>query len=120
SVTRVQTCALPISKLANARHDVQRYVTLSPEDYTSKQTLDTARSQVAELTAQLKADRAAIESAKIQLDYTSVVAPFSGRTGLRLVDEGNIVRASDTGGIVVLTELQSVWEIVTWPQETVR
>lgn len=102
--------------LGNARQDVQRYVTLSPEDYTSKQTLDTARSQVAELTAQVKADRAAIEAAKIQLAYTSIVAPFSGRTGLRLVDEGNIVRASDTGGIVVLTELQPIAVMFTVPQ----
>ena len=104
------------AQLANARQDVQRYVTLAPEDYTSKQTLDTARSQVAQFSAQAKADRAAIESAKIQLAYTSIVAPFSGRTGLRLVDEGNIVRASDTGGIVVLTELQPIAVMFTVPQ----
>jgi len=105
------------AQLDNARRDVQRYATLSPEDYTSKQTLDTARSQVVQLTAQVKADRAAIESAKIQLAYTSIVAPFSGRTGLRLVDEGNIVRASDTGGIVVLTELQPIAVMFTVPQQ---
>lgn len=105
------------AQLDNARNDVQRYVTLSPEDYTSKQTLDTARSQVAQFTAQVKADRAAIESAKIQLAYTSIVAPFSGRAGLRLVDEGNIVRASDTGGIVVLTELQPIAVMFTVPQQ---
>lgn len=105
------------AQLDNARNDVQRYATLSPEDYTSKQTLDTARSQVAQFTAQAKADRAAIESAKIQLAYTSIVAPFSGRTGLRLVDEGNIVRASDTGGIVVLTELQPIAVMFTVPQQ---
>jgi len=105
------------AQLANARNDVQRYATLSPDDYTSKQTLDTARSQVAQLTAQVKADRAAIESAKIQLAYTSIVAPFSGRTGLRLVDEGNIVRASDSGGIVVLTELQPMAVMFTVPQQ---
>ena len=104
------------AQLDNARRDVQRYVTLSPEDYTSKQTLDTARSEVAQFSAQAKADRAAIESAKIQLAYTSIVAPFSGRTGLRLVDEGNIVRASDTGGIVVLTELQPIAVMFTVPQ----
>lgn len=104
------------AQLDNARHDVQRYLTLSPEDYTSKQTLDTARSAVAQFTAQVKADRAAIESAQIQLAYTSIVAPFSGRTGLRLVDEGNIVRASDTGGIVVLTELQPIAVMFTVPQ----
>jgi multidrug efflux system membrane fusion protein len=105
------------AQLDNARRDVQRYVTLSPEDYTSKQTLDTARSQVAQFSAQAKADRAAIESAKVQLAYTSIVAPFDGRTGLRLVDEGNIVRASDTGGIVVLTELQPIAVMFTVPQQ---
>jgi membrane fusion protein, multidrug efflux system len=104
------------AQLDNARHDVQRYATLSPEDYTSKQTLDTARSQVAEFTAEVKADQAAIEAAKIQLAYTSIVAPFSGRTGLRLVDEGNIVHASDTGGIVVLTELQPIAVTFAVPQ----
>jgi multidrug efflux system membrane fusion protein len=104
------------AQLLNARHDVQRYTMLSPEDYTSKQTLDTARSQVAQLTAQVKADHAAIEAAKTQLDYTSIVAPFGGRTGLRLVDEGNIVRASDTGGIVVVTELQPIAVVFTVPQ----
>jgi len=104
------------AQLDNTRQDVRRYMTLSPEDYTSKQTLDTARSQVAQFTAQVKADRAAIEAAKIQLSYTSIVAPFSGRTGLRLVDEGNIVRASDTGGIVVLTELQPIAVMFTVPQ----
>lgn len=102
--------------LNNARQDVQRYVTLSPEDYTSKQTLDAARSQVAQFTAQVKADRAAIEAAKIQLAYASIVAPFDGRTGLRLVDEGNIVRASDTGGIVVLAQLQPIAVMFTVPQ----
>ena len=105
------------AQLVNARHDVKRYKTLSPEDYTSKQTLDTAQAQVAEFDAQVKADRAAIELAKVQLDYTSIVAPFSGRTGLRLVDEGNIVRASDTGGIVVLTELQPIAVMFTLPQQ---
>ncbi len=104
------------AQLDNAHRDVKRYVTLSPDDYTSRQTLDTARSQVAQFTAQVKADRAAVEAARIQLAYTSIVAPFSGRTGLRLVDEGNIVRATDTGGIVVLTELQPIAVLFTVPQ----
>jgi membrane fusion protein, multidrug efflux system len=104
------------AQLDNARHDVRRYLQLSPEDYTSQQTLDAARSQVAQLTAQLKADQAAIDAAKTQLAYTSVTAPFSGRTGLRLVDEGNIVRASDTTGIVVITELQPITVVFTLPQ----
>jgi multidrug efflux system membrane fusion protein len=103
--------------LENARLDVQRYTQLSPEDYASKQTLDAARAQVAQLSAQIKADQAGIKAAKTQLAYTSIVAPFSGRTGLRLIDEGNIVRASDSTGIVVITQLQPICVLFTLPQD---
>jgi len=103
--------------LENARLDVQRYTQLSPEDYASKQTLDSARAQVAQLSAQIKADQAGIKAAKTQLAYTSIVAPFNGRTGLRLVDEGNIVRAGDSTGIVVITELQPIFVLFTLPQD---
>ena len=103
--------------LENARLDVQRYTQLSPEDYASKQTLDAARAQVAQLSAQIKADQAGIKAAKTQLAYTSIVAPFSGRTGLRLVDEGNIVRASDSTGVVVITQLQPIFVLFTVPQD---
>jgi membrane fusion protein, multidrug efflux system len=103
--------------LENARLDVRRYTELSPEDYASKQTLDAARAQVAQLSAQIKADQAGIKAAKTQLAYTSIVAPFAGRTGLRLVDEGNIVRASDSTGIVVITQLQPINVLFTVPQD---
>lgn len=103
--------------LENARLDVQRYTQLSPEDYASKQTLDAARAQVAQLSAQIKADQAGIKAAKTQLAYTTIVAPFTGRTGLRLVDEGNIVRASDSTGIVVITQLQPINVLFTVPQD---
>jgi multidrug efflux system membrane fusion protein len=105
------------AQLENARLDVQRYTQLAPEDYASKQTLDAARAQVAELSAQIKADQAGIKAAKTQLAYTSIVAPFSGRTGLRLVDEGNIVRASDSTGIVVITQLRPLFVLFTVPQD---
>lgn len=103
--------------LENARLDVKRYTQLSPEDYASKQTLDAARAQVAQLTAQIKSDQAGIKAARTQLAYTTIVAPFNGRTGLRLVDEGNIVRASDSTGIVVITELQPIYVLFTLPQD---
>lgn len=103
--------------LENARLDVQRYTQLSPEDYASKQTLDAARAQVAQLSAQIKADQAGIKAAKTQLAYTCVVAPFSGRTGLRLVDEGNIVHASDSTGIVVITQLRPIYALFTVSQD---
>lgn len=105
------------AQLANAQRDVQRYLMLAPEDYASKQTLDATRSLVAQLSAQIKADHAAIDGAKTQLAYTSITAPFSGRTGIRMVDEGNIVRASDTSGIVVITQLQPISVIFTLPQD---
>lgn len=103
--------------LENAKLDVQRYAELSPEEYTSKQTVDAARAQVAQLSAQIQADQAGIKAAKTQLAYTSIVAPFGGRTGLRLVDEGNIVRANDSTGIVVITELQPIYVLFTLPQD---
>jgi multidrug efflux system membrane fusion protein len=105
------------AQLANAQRDVQRYLMLAPEDYASKQTLDATRSLVAQLSAQIKSDHAAIDGAKTQLAYTSISAPFSGRTGIRMVDEGNIVRASDTSGIVVITQLQPISVIFTLPQD---
>jgi len=105
------------AQLENAKLDVKRYDELSPEDYTSKQQVDAARAQVTELTALIKGDQAGIKAAQTQLAYTSIVAPFSGRTGLRLVDEGNIVRASDSTGIVVITQLQPICVLFTLPQD---
>jgi len=105
------------AQLANAQHDVERYVTLSAQNYTSKQTLDTTRALVAQLDAQVKGDQAAIDNAKTQLDYTSIVSPIDGRTGIRQIDEGNIVRAADTGGIVVITQLHPISIIFTMPED---
>jgi multidrug efflux system membrane fusion protein len=103
--------------LANAQRDLDRYVTLSSRDYTSKQTLDTTRSLVAQLEAQIKGDQASIDSAKTQLDYTTIVSPIDGRTGIRLIDEGNIVHAADTAGIVVITQLHPISVIFTLPED---
>lgn len=105
------------AQLANAQRDVQRYLTLAPEDYASKQTLDATRSLVTQLQAQIKADQAAIDGARTQLAYTSITAPFSGRTGRRLIDAGNIVHATDAGGIVVIAQLQPISILFTLPQD---
>jgi multidrug efflux system membrane fusion protein len=105
------------AQLANAQHDVERYVTLSAQNYTSKQTLDTTRALVAQLDAQVKGDQAAIDSAKIQLDYTTIVSPIDGRTGIRQIDEGNIVRAANNNGIVVITQLHPISVIFTLPED---
>jgi multidrug efflux system membrane fusion protein len=72
---------------------------------------------VAQQQAQIKLDQAAIDNAKAILDYTKVVAPIAGRTGIRLVDQGNLVRAADTTGIVVITQLQPISILFTLPQQ---
>ncbi|KWT65186.1 putative Co/Zn/Cd efflux system membrane fusion protein [Hyphomicrobium sulfonivorans] len=107
--------ALDESQLANAKLDLERYTKLSSNVIAAK-TVDTQRALVAQLEAQIKQDDAAIESARAYLNYASVVAPISGRTGMRMVDVGNLVRASDAG-IVVITEVQPISVVFTLPQQ---
>jgi multidrug efflux system membrane fusion protein len=103
--------------LENAKRDMERYKILQPQDLASKQTVDTARATVDQLSAQVKVDQAVIDNALTQLDYTHIVSPINGRTGIRLVDPGNIVHAADTTGIVVVTQLQPISVIFTLPEE---
>jgi membrane fusion protein, multidrug efflux system len=105
------------AQLANARRDLDRYALLAPEDLASKQTVDTQRALISQLTAQLKGDEAAIDNARTQLDYTTITSPIDGRTGIRLVDPGNIVHAADTTGMVVVTQLEPISIIFTLPEE---
>ena len=83
----------------------------------ANKTVDTARATVDQLTAQLQIDQAQIDNARTQLDYTRIVSPIDGRTGIRLIDPGNIVRATDTTGIVVVTQVQPISVIFTLPEE---
>jgi membrane fusion protein, multidrug efflux system len=103
--------------LENAHRDMERYTVLAPEDLASKQTVDTQQALVAQLAAQIKGDDAAIDNARTQLDYTSIASPIDGRTGIRLVDPGNIVHAADTTGMVVVTQLEPISVIFTLPEE---
>jgi multidrug efflux system membrane fusion protein len=105
------------AQLANARLDLERYRKLAETSAGSRQQADTQAATVAQLEAQVKIDQASIESAKAYLDYTTIVAPLAGRTGIRQVDEGNIVHASDTSGIVVLTQLQPIAVVFSVPQQ---
>jgi multidrug efflux system membrane fusion protein len=105
------------AQLQSAAQDLQRYTVLAPQDLTSKQTLDAQRALVAELHAQIKGDEATIENARTQLAYTTITAPIEGRTGIRLVDPGNNVHASDTTGIVVLTQVHPISFIFTLPED---
>ncbi|MBN8915369.1 MAG: efflux RND transporter periplasmic adaptor subunit [Rhizobiales bacterium] len=103
--------------LANAKADYDRYKVLVPKQAASQQQLDTQSALVAQYQAQIAGDEAAIDTAQIQLDYTTIRAPISGRTGVRLVDEGNIVHANDEGGLVVITQLKPVAVVFTLPQD---
>jgi len=105
--------------LANAQRDMDRYLLLAPQDLASKQTVDTQRATVAQAQAQLKADDATIENARTQLSYTTITAPITGRTGIRQVDPGNIVHATDTAGIVVMTQIQPISVMFTLPEDEV-
>ena len=105
--------------LANTKADMDRYMLLAPQDLASKQTVDTQRAAVAQGNATLKGDDAAIENARTQLSYTTIVAPIDGRTGIRLVDPGNIVHGADTTGIVVMTQIQPISVMFTLPEDEV-
>jgi multidrug efflux system membrane fusion protein len=106
-------------QLANAKRDLERYQSLVAQGLISTQETDTQQAQVAQLEAQLQEDQAGIDSARTQLGYTTVIAPIDGRTGIRLVDPGNIVHAADTTGIVILTRLHPMSVIFTLPEEQV-
>ena len=94
--------------LQNARVDLERYQVLWQQDSISKQQLDTQVALVHQYEGNVKADQGQIDSAKLQLVYCEITAPVSGRLGLRLVDPGNIVHASDATGLVVVTQLQPI------------
>jgi multidrug efflux system membrane fusion protein len=105
------------SQLEAAKRDLARYQLLAPKNLTSGQTLDQQHGIVMGLTAQQKIDQAAIDNARTQLGYTRITAPFDGRTGIRLVDPGNNVHATDTTGIVVVTQIQPISVMFTLAEE---
>ena len=108
------------AQLANARRDLLRYQTLAPGDFTSKQTLETQEALIAQLEAQVHGDQANIDNAKTQLDYTTLISPIDGRTGIRLVDPGNNVHSTDTTGVVVVTQVQPITVLFTLPEEELQ
>jgi membrane fusion protein, multidrug efflux system len=103
--------------LANARLDLERYSTLAVKEFATRQSVDTQKALVAQYEAAIQRDQAAIDNARVSLGYTMVVSPLNGRTGIRLVDQGNIVRATDATGIVVVTQLNPISVIFTLPQK---
>jgi multidrug efflux system membrane fusion protein len=113
----IATHAKDVAQLASARSDLDRYELLAPQNLASKQTLDSQRALVAQLEAQIKGDQANIDNARTQLSYTTIVSPIQGKTGIRRVDPGNNVHATDTGGIVTVTQVQPIACIFTLPEE---
>ena len=104
--------------LGNAKNDLERYQKLAATNAINKQQADTQRALVAQYTAQVQADQAAIENVQATLGYTNIVAPIAGRTGIRMVDEGNIVHASDSSSaIVVITQLKPISVLFNLPQQ---
>jgi multidrug efflux system membrane fusion protein len=107
------------AQLANQRLDLTRYQQLSASNAGSKQQYDTQRAVVAQQEALVNADQAAIDNAQAMLGYTKIVAPLSGRTGLRQVDQGNIIHAADATGLVIITQLQPIAVQFSLPQQQI-
>ncbi len=103
--------------LANARLDLQRFRTLFEQSIVPQQQLDTQAATVRQLEATLKSDQGLIDSARLNLAYTRITAPLTGSVGLRLVDPGNIVHASDANGLVVITQLAPIAVVFTIPAD---
>jgi membrane fusion protein, multidrug efflux system len=105
--------------LANQRLDLIRYQQLAATNAGSKQQYDTQRAVVAQQEALVNADQAAIDNAQATLGYTRIIAPLAGRAGLRQVDQGNIVHASDATGLVYITQLQPIAVQFSLPQQQI-
>src|ERR1700722_18389754 len=107
------------AQLANMRLDLIRYQQLAAANAGSKQQFDTQRAVVAQQEALVAADQAAIDNAQATLSYTKIIAPLSGRTGLRQVDQGNIIHASDSTGLAIITQLQPIAIMFSLPQQQI-
>jgi multidrug efflux system membrane fusion protein len=105
------------ANLANARVDLKRYEKLVAGKFLSHQQYATQKALVAQLEAQVRADDAAIANTQTTLEYATIRSPIDGRVGIRLVDVGNILRASDQTGIVVVTQLKPIYVVFTLPQQ---
>ena len=104
--------------LSNARLDLQRYQKLWEQDSIPKQQLDTQEALIRQLEGTVKMDQGQIDSAKLQLTYSRITAPAGGRVGLRQVDAGNIIHASDTNGLLVITQLQPSTVVFPIPEDS--
>ncbi len=106
------------AQLANAKLDLARFADQLAAKIVAQQTFDTQTALVNQLTAMVKADEAAASLARVQLAYTTITSPLDGRTGVRLVDQGNIVHATDANGLVVVAQLKPITVGFTLPAQT--
>ncbi|HEY2616625.1 MAG TPA: efflux RND transporter periplasmic adaptor subunit [Acetobacteraceae bacterium] len=103
--------------LANARLDLARFQSLSTQDFASRQQVDTQQALVNQYVAIVAGDGAAIEAAQLNLAYCFITSPVDGRVGLRLVDPGNLIHATDTTGIITVTQIHPISATFTLPQQ---
>ena len=108
------------AQLANAKADLQRYDDLLKTQGTTQQVYDTQQALVNQLAASVKADQAAVDAAQVNLDYCTIRSPLDGRVGIRLVDQGNLVHASDAGGLVLVTQLKPISVVFTLPEANLQ
>jgi membrane fusion protein, multidrug efflux system len=106
------------AQLKNAQLDLERYQNLYQQGFVAKQQVDTQEALVEQYKGTIRTDQGQIDNAKLQLTYSRIVAPISGRVGLRLVDAGNIVHAGDSNGLLVITQLQPITVVFTIPEDS--
>ncbi len=106
------------SALKDVKTNLERFQGLFKEGVIAQQQLDTQASQVGQLEGSVRADQAQVDNAKLQLTYTHITSPIDGRVGLRLVDVGNMVHASDQNGLLVITQLQPIGVLFTLPEDS--
>jgi multidrug efflux system membrane fusion protein len=105
-----------LAELANAEGELQRFRDLQTKGYVSAQELSNQEALVRQFQARKQSDQAAVDEARLQLNYTRITAPISGRVGLRTVDAGNLVRAGDADGLVTITQMQPISVLFTIPE----
>ncbi len=108
------------AQLNNARVDFKRYDQLAKEGVIASQQVDTQSATVQQLEGAVRADQAQIDNEKLQLNYCRITAPLTGRVGLRLVDQGNMIHATDPNGLVVITQVQPVAVLFTLPEDSLQ
>ena len=108
------------ANLANTRLDLERYQRLAQQEMIAQQQLDTQRMIVNQAEASIKMNVGQIDAIKLQLTYCRITAPITGRVGLRLVDPGNVVKAADTGGLVVITQLEPIALVFSVPEDSLQ